>query len=115
MKTRRHMNYLLLWKILLWGAPIIGGLLAFLANYKIDQIEPSKPTNQGDTYNISSVNQSGGFVGVINNDLDKLQEIEALRLLDEVQKSPNKYSAIYDRFNLLPLPVNQFSKFRILI
>ena len=34
-----HDGTLLFWRILLWAAPIIGGAIALVANYKINSIE----------------------------------------------------------------------------
>lgn len=112
------MNSVLFWKLILWATPIVAGIIMLIANYNITKIEGNKEKTdvaKGDTYNIYSLNQSGGFNGVINNDFDKLKEVEAYDLLAAIQKTPSNYKAIYERLQLIGLPSNGFSKFKILL
>ena len=111
------MDSLLMWRFVLWGAPTIAAIFIFVANYKINQIESSKEKEQKstNTYNISSTNQSGGFTGVVNNNIDDIEEIKALRLLEDLKKSPSKSEIIYDQLDMLAIPVKNFEKFKVLI
>ena len=115
------MDNLFMWRCVLWGAPMIGGIIALIANIKVDRIlekqnvDAKKEVIAGPTYNITSKNQSGGFTGVINNDIDDLDEKRALRLLNEVHNSPSKFAAIYDQLMTLSISPKHFSEFKKLV
>ena len=122
-----HDGTLLFWRILLWAAPIIGGAIALVTNYKINSIETAdkrekekieatkseekekrlnaiadsiakeakvaqyvdKPKQEkmkeeekkGDTYNVTSNNQTGGITaGKVEIKVDKEEQVEDLNI-----------------------------------
>jgi hypothetical protein len=83
---------ILAWRIVLWAAPIIGGLIALLANYKIDRLDTENKKEKEKIEAIRTEEREKKLYSLFTDSINKKKSSKPRKKMEEKNKSGDTYN-----------------------